>query len=764
MSLTEEDLKIIEEEQKALSKTYSSLEDQKDRGAIKLVTESKRARELTSELVAAQRDEDKAQIASDESVSHQLRDMKTQELEDIDKLLKSPYFARIKLKEEINGQSKSLEYKIGHAANPECRIIDWRKAPISKLYYEYQEGDEYFEEIQGHDREGVVTLRNTVRITRDKLQSLTCKQGSYYLEGEEWKSSGSQARSRGEAGSAELPNILSLITSDQFQMITEDAKTAVMIQGIAGSGKTTVALHRLAWLLHEDNSDLNEDEVVVLVHNKSLKNYISQTLPSMEIHGVRIATYREWAYEHLKYFIEERKATDIPLHYSTDKPPASLMRVKTSIAIMKAIDEYIQAQSVRLVQVLNEQLVWEDLPSGLKDIFSKFCSVKDKTGIYVAPLRMLHELETGVRTGLTKIAKDHPKAKGLENADKVIATLLKRMQLYREDILQILNNPASIISHDQTKLIDKELVSTLYERMKRNLSDETLEYGDETLFLRLAQLKNGGLTTPSGQIRRYGHIVLDEAQDFSALHFATIIDSVKSNRDLTIVGDVAQSIDESSTFPGWDQLRTHWDLGDEYSSFVSLHVSHRSTAQIMKLADHVLGTNRTEGGRAGKAPKWIHAREEEHFISDVIQWLTTTRERYPHTLTAVICKDKKEAKYVLSLLEPSLGGSVRLGDDETFSFDSGIVISDVKSVKGLEFFSALIWNPSAKSYPDSNLGRNLLYTAISRAEQYLLLVTYGTYSPLLPSINSKLVRGTDYTIEEDEEESSQGNGYHSPLR
>ncbi|GIT64921.1 MAG: hypothetical protein Ct9H300mP23_05480 [Nitrospinota bacterium] len=92
-----------------------------------------------------------------------------------------------------------------------------------------------------------------------------------------------------------LPNILSLITKDQFEMITTDPERPVIIQGSGGSGKTTVALHRLAWLLHENNSKIKAEKTRVIVMNRSLAIYVSSTLPSMGIDDVQTSTFNSWA-------------------------------------------------------------------------------------------------------------------------------------------------------------------------------------------------------------------------------------------------------------------------------------------------------------------------------------------------------------------------------------------------------------------------------------------------------------------------------------
>ena len=126
--------------------------------------------------------------------------------------------------------------------------------------------------------------------------------------------------------------------------------------------------------------------------------------------------------------------------------------------------------------------------------------------------------------------------------------------------------------------------------------------------------------------------------------------------------------------------------------------------------------------------------------------------RYPNSLTAVLCSSQAEAKYATSLLEPTFSNSVRLATDDSFSFEAGIVVCDTKQVKGLEFFNVLIWNPLEKNYPKEDpASRNLLYIGVTRAEENLCIVTWGKPSTFLPDVRSNLLRG--YSVMEEEDDS-----------
>ncbi|MCB0353528.1 MAG: ATP-binding domain-containing protein [Bdellovibrionales bacterium] len=673
VQLSSEEASLLEEELSIFEGVIKSLTEQRERIEGRLRTESNRARELTSQLVAATREEDKAMLASDEAVSHALRDQHTQSTTTLEKLVEQPYFARFVVEEEDqHGDPMELEYKLGFAANPDCRIVDWRKAPISKIYYEYKEGEEYSEEIQGREREGTVVLRNSISATQGSLRSVTCRYGTFHLEGGEWRKEG--AGPIGDPRQHLLKNILPLITKEQFQLITEPSESALLIQGIAGSGKTTVALHRLAWLLHEDNSDIQAHEVLVLVLNPILKAYISQTLPSMGIEGVRIATYREWATEILRRTAPEFFETEAQLKFPETPSPIGISRLKRSLAYLSLLED---------------------------------------------------------------------------------AAAVSTEQSLRAIDIAVLQEAEQLIARDETKLLSRDLIDQAFTRARTLESEGSIDPLEVPAFLRLSQIKRSHLLELPSEGRYFRHVVVDEVQDLSAIHLGTLVGTVKTASDLTMVGDIAQQIGADADFPGWERLQQFWKFRQEYTRYIPLTVSHRSTYPIMQFADHVQGRNSVSQGRKGRRPIWFVCRDEQQGVAAVVRWLTTAVERFPSSMTAVICASKQEAQYVLSLLKPTFGVAARLGDASSFSFEEGIIVTDVRQVKGLEFMNVLLWNPSRRTYPKNQLGRNLLYVAATRAQENLCITSWEPACGYLPHWTSKLVRGIDLASEPEEEEEEQ---------
>jgi DNA helicase IV len=677
MSLTPEQQESLSAEESVFSTVKSAVGAQISRAEQRLFQENQRARALTSEIHETRRVEDKALLASDEGVSHALKDSKREELETLKKQLENPYFARISLEEdEPNGATKIIEYKLGFAANTDLRIIDWRRAPISKLYYEYKEGDDYLEEILGRERSGKVLLRNRIEVERGDLKTVQNRFGTFHWNAKTatWEST-TGGMHRRKSTDSHLPEILSLITAEQFRSITVDADTAILIQGVAGSGKTTVALHRLAWLLHNDNSPLKPNECVFLMLSPALRRYVENSLPSAGISGVGVRTYHEWAGRTLKRL---QSSADFVLARPPAPPPAGVQRVKRSLAVLKALE-------ARLKEIPRQSSV--------------------------------------------------------------------TIEALQRDILDVLSNPAPILTADETRLISEATVREALEWSRKNFQAGVFDWADDGLLLRACQLRTGGVINEKGEFGTCGHVIVDEVQDLSPIELSTIIGSVKNHKDLTLVGDTSQNIDEHGSFPGWEKLRKHWNFSGDMSKYVSLEVSHRSTLPIMRLADHIQQRSLVKTGRSGRVPIWFRTRNESQGIEYVLKWLSKAVELYPSMVTAVICATPEEAKFAYKMLQPTFGQLVRLGDAYSFSFEEGILVTDVHQVKGLEFFSVLLWNPSAQSYGSHDYGRNLLYVATTRAEENLCLVTWGRPASALPTFGtSKLVRSMDMTITDEETE------------
>ncbi len=690
---------LIKQEEHTLKQTLQTLLSLLDRHLHRRNLEESRARELTASLVTARRDEDKQLIASDEAVSHALKEKARDDIKTTNALLNRPYFARVILEEEEeNGTTKTIEFKLGIHSNTDARIIDWRRGPLARLYYNYREGEEYGEFIQGRERTGKIKLRNQLDIQNGDLKGIICRYGRLTKTGHSWKQAITQRISRRYD---QLPDILSLISPEQFDSITTEANTAVLVQGIAGSGKTSVALHRLSWLLHEGNSPLQPADCAIVVVSRALKEYIKNSLHHLQISGVHTFTLIEWCNECLPC---RPLRSDSPLVYARDKLPRTLARLKASDALLASIELIFKTK--------NQSILTNGFSSDSLDAFEQYINI-------------------------CKL---------------------------------VLECPGELTANDSTKLIDEESINHLKEYLSHQLTQGDIDRYDLALMVRIQQLTAGSIRIPpqdsalgsssahvsenKSRFGKYGHLIADEVQDLSAVELAALAGAVPSVRDLTLVGDTAQAITTSHSFPGWTNLMSRWNLTDESSRFILLTISHRSTAPIMRLAQYVstgsIHLAQQIKGREGRVPIFFQSREESRAIHAAIAWLKKALERYPTAITAVLCRNISEAKQTFSLLRPTFGDTVRLGNDDDCSLEEGLLVAPVGDVKGLEFTNVLVWNPTQSSYSTTDEERNLLYVALTRAEENLALVSWRRPAKHLPQLDSPFVRGISLDADEEE--------------
>lgn len=285
----------------------------------------------------------------------------------------NPYFGHMRLKEGARVRDVLIGNTTYVDTDTGVRVVDWRDAPVSRIYYRYAEGDEYEEEFGGQLLEGTVTIRRATVIREGALRRVVSPQGVFLRGREGWqrgsvsaaKLEGGQLSavrppteeerrdaklSRGKLGvgvdgpeDKHLPEIPALIDPRQFELITKPSAGLVVIQGGAGSGKTTIGLHRLAYLAFNDPKRFSPDKMLVVVFNRALARYIVRVLPSLGVEGVAVVTYGQWVSEQ-----RQRHLPRTPGEYH-DETPALVSRVKKHPVMLKLIDECVaQAEAAAL--------------------------------------------------------------------------------------------------------------------------------------------------------------------------------------------------------------------------------------------------------------------------------------------------------------------------------------------------------------------------------------------------------------------------------
>jgi DNA helicase II / ATP-dependent DNA helicase PcrA len=290
---------IVQQEQQRLADVLTSIEETARQNRAKIARHYVYTSELEKERL--------------ESVNWHEKNSLTEKLIENDKfdparyltafeMTDSPYFGIV----GINDSDRKIgakEYLIGKQGfmshDNRALVVDWRKAPISRFFYDFDPGDEYFETIQGREREGVITRRDTVEIVKRSLRRMECGEELYELAGDTWVKNAREFHTTTDTKVANqdhrMVDIVSLISPDQFHMITSEATDGcTLITGGAGSGKTVVSLHRLSCLQFNDPERFSPDRCLVLMFNKVLRNYVRQTSSDL-LGSTRVDTFSAWA-------------------------------------------------------------------------------------------------------------------------------------------------------------------------------------------------------------------------------------------------------------------------------------------------------------------------------------------------------------------------------------------------------------------------------------------------------------------------------------
>ncbi len=700
--------------------------------------------------------------------------------------MSSPYFAHMVLKEG----KKTRDVLIGKRGfidrQSNVQIVDWRNAPISQVYYRYDEGDDYDEEVQGLVLSGVVQLKRNVSIQRGSLRRIGTLQGTFIRDREDrWheasgdsapvlqggsgkavrapkkptvsKHDGKKRRRRGrdqasgslgvhgvgpERADKHLPEIAALIDKEQFDLISQPESGMVVIQGGAGSGKTTVALHRVAFLNFADRQRFRASKMLFVVPSKALARYVDAVLPSLGVRGVPVVMYSDWASRTRKRLLRGTKGK-----YNHDTPD-NVTRVKKHPALLAALESYVKEQ----VSEAREELA--ELEVGAEAVLEEW----DRLGKKALVPRLRSVFKWLGSSGLPADARF-----AAENRIKSLGT---RANDIMEDWAEVMTDASRLWAHfEETGVskgaveatvrwcMDQELESPPDEEEEglgvSDVDGRDLEEGsrsglfdaeDDPILLRLIQLKRGALSSRKTSAISYSHVAIDEAQDRSAIEVKVLLDATESespdskDKSVTIAGDTAQRIVFDNDFGGWEQLLHQ--TGNSSVTVSPLKLSYRSTAEVMALAREVLGPELAPAedliARSG-APVELHqfgdVGEAVAFLADALRALVLSE---PAASVAVLTRFPEQADVYYGGLRRAEVPRLRRVQRDEFSFEPGIDVTDARQVKGLEFDYVIMVDVNTSTYPETDECRHLMHIAATRAAYQLWLVSTAEPSLLLP--------------------------------
>ncbi len=603
--------------------------------------------------------------------------------------VRSPYFAHLRIRER--GREQDILLGKTQRLLPGLPIVDWRNAPVSRIFYRYRQGEAYEEEIAGRTREGEVTVRRTVTIRDGALRRVEAPEGVFERDdtaAEGWRrldqdgvrlgggegaalrahdigapatrklgAGGQRLRRRADR---HLPDIAALIDPAQFELIAKPSSGYVVIRGTAGSGKTTVALHRIAWLAFAEPA-FDSAATLVVVFSPALRQYVSHVLPALGVEHVQVRTFHDWAAEQRRRLLPR-----LPRETREDAPA-----VVTRLKLHPVLDAALAEQVRRTPAEPRPRQVIDDWASTLGDA------------------ALLESV----------IAREAPGA----------------------------FSPAEI-----RRAVDWQRAR--YEELRAWMRGEPesqafLDAEDDAVLLRAWQHRIGDLPAPQGGALRYRHVAIDEVQDFSPLEIQVLLDCLDPRRSLTLAGDTQQHLVEHGGFTSWTDFLAR--LGLTGTAVDTLEISYRCSREIATFASGLLGPLREDPTpprtvRSGPPVELFRFTDHGAAIAFLADALTDLSQHEPLASVAILAPTPALSALYHEGLRAAEVPKLRRVIQQDFCFAPGIEVTEIEQVKGLEFDYVIVIEASTAYFPDTPAARRRLHVAATRAIHQLWLTSVGT--------------------------------------
>lgn len=620
-----------------------------------------------------------------------------QDLERAKQAEKKPYFGRIDYYGDRPENAEALY--IGrsviakNAADPE--VIDWR-APIAGVYYDAQVGPASYS-VKGEGRYDItLTRKRTYEIEGDALKD--------FYDSDVVANDELLTKYLAKNKKAVLGEIIATIQQEQNQVIRKKPQHNLIVQGAAGSGKTTVAMHRISYILYNYELEFAPEDFYIIGSNQVLLNYITGVLPELNVYGVRQMTM-EQLFIRLLYEEWDRSYKVVPIEKGVTPPIKGTQKWFKQLEAFCHRYEYENIPREDVVLEKNGKLLLsaEAIETILEN--SREYSRADKITRLTEHLMAKLENEiSGRYYSYTPAEKD--------KLTRFYSTYFGKrewkgsiFELYEKFLMEQAGkgNVVPVPENHTFDVYDLAALAYLYKRIKE----------DEI-------------------IREAGHVVIDEAQDFGMMAYCSLKYCL-SKCTYTIMGDVSQNISLEYGLNDWTELRKLMLPGD-YDYFGVLRKSYRNTIEISGFASDILAHGSfplypmepiIRHGNAVTVKECKTAKQLEEQAADILkQWVADGMETI-----AVICASEEEA----AQCSKALAGYVKLEsfEKEGTEFKEGIMVLPLAYTKGLEFDAVLLYNVNDTAYPLEDWAVKRLYVAATRALHELAVLYQGKVSGIL---------------------------------
>jgi DNA helicase-2/ATP-dependent DNA helicase PcrA len=687
-------------------------------------------------------------LMKQEEKNHQHTDQQIRKLE---KLIESPYFARIDFIYDEYEEKEKVYIGLSSLIDDDTMdilIYDWR-APISSMYYEFELGKASFQA----DKKlitGQIDLKRQYKIIASKL--IYMFDSSIKIDDEILQELLSKN------ADDKMKNIVISIQKEQNKVIRDEATRVLIVQGAAGSGKTSIALHRIAYLLYrQKDSGLRSKNIVIFSPNQIFNDYISDVLPELGEENVHQTTFYEYARSCIapEISIESvNEQLDYMLSMNKEDAQYELRRksiaYKSSKEFLELLDKYLnilneEYQGFKSIYFNNNLVISrEELEKLYKQDYKHFAPIKRLKKIRD---RVDYLLRPFVGPRLKEITKEISESDEKEFNIKQVS----RARLHNEikelhlklDSMTELNTYKLFVKMFENKKIFVSLagaeefkkVEDIVYYTSAYLNRNKLQYEDIAPYLYFKGLLEGSL-----HIADIRHVVIDEAQDYSYLQYQ-IIKRLFKYASFTILGDVNQAINSYMFTADYKSVA---DIFNDYgANVIVLSKSYRSTMEIWQLSEKILPStsNQQPIGRRGDKPQLISVRDDNSMRRYTAKKLQELSEQGMKSI-AVICKTAKQCEELYNSVKKEFK-LLNLITSENSHLIAGISIIPCYLAKGLEFDAVIIYDASSENYEGEEL-RKLMYTMCTRALHRLFIVYKNELTALLKDVDSELVEYVSY--------------------
>jgi DNA helicase-2/ATP-dependent DNA helicase PcrA len=627
----------------------------------------------------------------------------------LEKMIKSPYFARIDFK--FDDEDEFEKIYIGRSSlrknsYQEMYVYDWR-SPIASVFYRFMTGEAFYDAPCGRVT-GELNLKRQYEIKNGTLE--------YFFDSDVQIVDEFLRQLLSQNTTAKMKAIVETIQHEQDVVIRDMENDLLMVQGVAGSGKTSIALHRAAYLMYQGlQTKLSANNIMIISPNSIFEQYISNVLPELGEDNVISSVFEDILSELLNgRKIQSRNdfLENLIVNSKYKEISRNSIEFKTSSFFREILDQF-------LIDIPRQWIEFEDVYYEGKCVVSGQI-LKDKIlGRPETPLGIkLEQLEDYILEQIfgTGKGRGHKEEKNLIKQEIQKFIKIDIVELYKI----LFSNEAYFYSLLQNSNPSQN-IKNIWKYTKENLEADSLYY-DDAIAIAYLYLKIYG----TNKYKNIKQVVIDEAQDYYPLQYE-IFNLVFSNAKFTILGDMKQTLAKKEDISFYEQIQKI--LNKKKSSLIMLDKSFRCTNEILNFSLKFIeqSSQIKSFNRNGDSPKVYIADNSEIFIDEIVKEIKLCQEKGFQSI-CLICKTEKNSTYLFNKIKHKL--DIQLIKNGSVSDLQGVFILPVYMSKGLEFDTVLICDADSQNYHDED-DKNLLYVACTRALHKLSLFCENEVSPLI---------------------------------